>query len=56
MKYIKRLFCRHVWYPCISISNEKFQTLGVERRWKMCIKCGKVKKLMDRQYEGGGYK
>lgn len=54
MKFIKRLFCRHIWYH--SIGNEKFNCLGVEQLYKRCGKCGKVKKWKDIHYEGGGYK
>lgn len=54
MKWIKRLFCHHEWEICRK--NEPFQCISGEWLYKCCTKCGKVKKWIFRQYEGGGYK
>lgn len=54
VKFIKRLFCKHHWETCRK--NEPFTCISGEQLYKRCTKCGKVKKWIFREFEGGGYK
>ena len=51
---IKELFCKHDYQICRRISI--YQSLRGEQLYKVCQKCGKVKKYIYREYEGFGYK
>lgn len=59
--WIKRLLCRHNWEAQknireISWKAEKFGLISGTQLYKACTKCGKVKKWIFVEYEGGGYK
>lgn len=57
---IKKLFCKHDYEICTK--EDKYFSLNGEtlykvcRHYKICRKCGKVKKYIFRKYEGFGYK
>lgn len=53
---IKQLFCKHEYQICRRTGG--YQSLRGEQLYKVCCKCGKVKKYIFREYEdeGFGYK
>ena len=52
--WFKKLFCRHQWEVCRKW--EPFACIRGEQLYKQCTRCGKVKKWIFHEYEGGGYK
>lgn len=51
---IYQLFCKHEYQICRR--KEEYQSLRGEQLYKVCWKCGKIKKYIFREYEGMGYK
>ena len=51
---IKRVFCQHKWE--VVRLNERFAPLNGFQTYLRCEKCGKMKKHIFVEYEGGGYK
>ena len=54
-KTLKRLFCRHEYDICRDITSPYYSLRG-EQLYRVCRKCGKVKKYIYVEFEGNGYK
>ena len=55
MRFVRRLFCRQEWEVCRRI-EPGFACISGEQLYRRCVKCGKVKKWIYREYEGSGYR
>lgn len=47
IKKIRKMFCRHVWGVAVSTRS----IISGEQIYRRCKKCGKVEKLISKEFE-----
>lgn len=55
LRLVRRILCRHSWQVCTKV-RDGFAIISGEQLYKRCTKCGKIKKWIYAEFEGGGYR